>query len=230
MIIARLQSRSGTNTDVTFDPGRLQPLAAEGNVDAYIVSTENGFSPLGLNLDFLVRDLRVPNSRIRELADWNRFQNPRVTLVAIPSQRSGSLLRGVILAPAQSSKCYGQFVTSSYYSRPYRDFYYNVTYDAIACASLKWGARNLAVSHLSAPLRFSEDIATCNAEALAHFCDEHDGMIESFTFLGCCMYEGHFKGITRLNLEGDVSRHRQIRIEEEQQEDHILLHLDWSIA
>lgn len=224
--IANLQSQAGTSTLIQFDPGDLEPLARNGQVDAYIVATEYGFSPLGLYSSFLADDLGVTTGEIVKLADWNRFKNPRITLVAIPSKRKHSLLRGVILACSETSECYKQFA-KPFYGRPYRDFYYNVTYEAIAYAAKEWAARRPGISHLSASGRFSQDIANCNAEALAHYCDSYPGSIDSFTFFGCCMGKGHFDGIKRLNPEGESGRHRPIVTDIEQHETHSLIHLNW---
>jgi len=91
-------------------------------VDAYIVATEDGFSPLGMNLRFLSDDLGVPISEIKRLANWNRFENQRVSLVALPSRRSKSQMRGVIFAARETSESYKKFATPLY-GRPHRNFY-----------------------------------------------------------------------------------------------------------
>lgn len=212
---------------VAFDPGSLEPLAREGKVDAYIVATEDGFSPLGANRRFLSADLDVPEQEIKQHADWNRFKSPRVTLVAMSSRRKGSSLRGVILAASETSECYKRFATPLY-GRPHRDFYYNVTYEAIAYASENWGARRLAISHLSGSGRFHEDIATCNAEALAHYCDAHATAIDSFVFVGCCISQEHLGGVSRLNAEGQTGKHRPISTRVEDLGGHVLVYLEWN--
>jgi len=50
--------------------GEIKSLASSGGIDAYVVSTEEGFSPLGSNLSFLADDLAVSALEIRRLADW----------------------------------------------------------------------------------------------------------------------------------------------------------------
>ena len=226
LAIAALESHQGGRTTVAYDAGRLEPHAREGKVDAYIVATEDGFSPLGMNLRFLSEDLDVPVAEIKRLADWNRFENSRTSLVALASRRSGSFLRGAILAASETSECYKRFATPLF-GRPYRDFYYNVTYEAIAYVSSKWQARQLAISHLSGSGRFNVDIATCNAEALAHYCDAHARAIDSFMFLGCCILPEHLSGIARLNVEGQTGAHRTIETHEVNADGHVLIHLDW---
>ena len=170
-LIATLASKSGRPTSIYYYRGEIKSLALEENVDAYIVSTEDGFSPLGSNRAFLSADLDIPVEEITRLASWNRFDNQQVTLVALQSRRNGSCLRGVILAPSESSGCYKQFATPIHW-RPYRDYFYNVAYESIAYISKMWGAQHIAVSNYFRGANAGEDIVTCNAEALAHFCDE----------------------------------------------------------
>ncbi|MDP4027349.1 MAG: hypothetical protein Q8P42_00025 [Gallionella sp.] len=226
--IAVLESRQGGRVSINYYSGEIKSIASGAKFDAYIASTEDGFSPLGSNRRFLSEELGVSEKEIRQLADWNRFKNSRVTLIAIPTRRDGSCLRGVILAASESSECYKRFAVPRY-GRPYRDFYYNVAYEAIAYASRTWGAQRLAISHLSGCNCFHGDIATCNAEALAHYCDSSVNVIESFTFLGDCDISlAHLAGISRLNIEGKTGRHRSIFTETAHHEGHVLVHLDWN--
>lgn len=224
--IAALESKAGGRTSIDFDAGSLEPLARSGKVDAYVVATEDGFSPLGVNLRFLSDDLGIPIGEIKRLADWNRFENQQVSLVALPSRRSESQMRGAILAASETSESYRKFATPQY-GRPHRDFYYNVTYEAIAYCVTQWRARRLAISHLSGSGRFHEDIATCNAEALAHYCDAHPKSVQSFIFLGCCIEPQHLSGISRLNAEGQTGAHRAIATEVVTGEGHVVVHLKW---
>lgn len=226
VILAALESRHGKRTSVEFERQDLPSLARAGLVDAFIVSTEDGFSPLGANRRFLSGDLGIPENEISHLADWNRFENPRVSLVALRSRRSGSLLRGVVLAASESSECYKRFAVLGH-GRPYRDFYYNVTYEAIAVACGNWGAHRLALSHLSASGRFHKDIAMCNAEALAHYCDAPSADIQSFMFVGCCISLEHLANIARLNAEAKTGQHRPISTEVEHRDGYDLVHLAW---
>lgn len=226
---ATLQSKHGHRTDLIYDSHAFfKELAERGEADAAIVSTEEGFSPLGASRDFFERDLGISyENEIKLLANWNRFDNERVTLVALVSRRSGSLLRGIILAPGSNTRSYEPFARS-YDPRPNRDFYYNISHEAIAFACREWGARKLAISHLSSSGQYHEDIATCHAEALAHYCDEHpDTAPDFFVFCGCCITPEHLQGIRRLNAEGQSSKHFPILVEPEERSGATLLHLDW---
>ncbi len=226
--IAILKSRQGGRIAVAYSPDELKPLVTDGKVDAYIVSTEDGFSPLGVNRSFIASELGIPEDEIMQLADWNRFKNPRVSLVALQSRRKGSKLRGVILAASETSESYKQFAVP-YYGRPYRDFYYNVTYESIAYACGNWGAQFLALSHLSGSGTFHQDIATCNAEALAHFCDATPtAEVESLIFVGCCISREHLDGIACLNPEAQTGQHHPISTEIDHCDGHDLVHLTFN--
>lgn len=226
--IAVLESRQGKRVSIDCFSRGIKPLASRAKIDAYIVSTYYEFSPLASNLRFLSADIGVSMDEIRYLANWNRLENTRVSFVAIPTRRDDSCLRGIILAASETSKCYKRFAALEY-GRPYRDFYYNVTYEAIAYASQAWNAHRLAISHLSSSPRFHEDISTCNVEALAHFCDSSVNAIESFTFLSNFDFSmEQFVGISRLNIEGETGKHRPIYTETVPHEGHVLVHLDWN--
>jgi hypothetical protein len=221
-------SQHGHNTMIGCDLQVLfRQLAERGECDACVVSTEDGFSPLGKSKDFFASDMSVPIQEIKRLADWNRNENERITLVAIASCRPCSLLRGIILAPGGGTRSYEPFARSSD-SRPNRDFYYNISYEAIAFACREWGARKLAISHLSSSGQYHADIAACHAEALAHFCEsEPEHAPDSFAFCGCCINLDHLQGIKRLNPEDATSAHRPIALTQEVSDIATLLHLDW---
>ena len=193
--------------------GEIKTLAPGGPIDAYIVSTEEGFSPLGSNLEFLATELGVPRDDIKHLADWNRFENQGTSLIAIPSRNPKGFLRGLILAAHEGSLCYRQYAAPRY-GKPYRDFYYNVTYEALAYAARVWFAKSVAISHLSMCCTFHPDIATCNAEAFLHCVKASFGTIESLTFMrDCDVLLEDLAGVRKLidsSSEGQLGSHRYI--------------------
>ena len=92
--ITTIYSERGFPTEIFHEPqGMFSGLAQESAVDAIIVATEDGYSTLGANPQFLAADLGVPEEEIQDLARWNRFENPQVTLVTFASRRQGGLLR-----------------------------------------------------------------------------------------------------------------------------------------
>jgi len=63
-----------------------------GEVDGIIVSTEEGFSPLGASRKFLEQDLGISyDNEFRPQARWNQSKNEAVSLVAFESKRPLSL-------------------------------------------------------------------------------------------------------------------------------------------
>lgn len=206
---------------------RLETLAERGLVDAVIVDAEDGFSQLGGMRHFLSRDLGLVERNlvkyvldgfpdelernISSFADWNRARTPEVTLVAIPSERQGSHLRGLILAPYDGSECYKQFSVPTNW-RTHRDFMYNVTYEAIAYAYTHWGARRIGITHFSRGKyggEYRRDLTTCQVEAMAHFCADHEG-VESFTFLDDTKGNQPLEIVEEFNADRNLGEHRRI--------------------
>lgn len=226
--LSELQSRQGTTTLIGYDfTASFEELAQRGDVDCYIVSTEDGFSPLGGNRNFFAMELGIDEADIRKLADWNRFRNDEVSLIGLSSRNPSSKLRGVVLAASETSRSYEQFAPASH-SMPYRDFYYNVAYESISYATKTLGARKIAISHLSGSGHFHENIATCIAEALAHFCDKANSpIIDSFLFVGCCIEASDLSGIKRLNMEGEITEHRDIHTKNSRRNGFEVISLDW---
>lgn len=245
-----LQSRLGENIIINHPVGyRLQTLAGRGLVDCVIMDTEDGFSQLGMERQFLSNDLgliernlvkyvldgfpETLEKNISSLADWNRFRNPEVTLVAIPSERQDGNLRGLLLAPYDGSECYKQYAGWDYgWPRPHRDFMYNVTYEAIAHAYKNWGARRIGITHFSRCKfggKHHRDLTTCQVEAMVHFCSNHKGM-ESFTFLD--PYEGNqpLEIVKEFNELQDIGIHRSIITNSIQLWDIDFVNLKWAKA
>ncbi len=203
----RLQSNAGTACTLGFDfDSDFSQLLNNGEVDCFIFATENGFSPLGSALGMIAKELQIPGNEIVKLADWNRFENKGISNVCFKNKNEESRLRGVVLAACENSKCY----TGTHDGAPHRNFYYNVSYEAIYYAAMVCGAKKIAVTHLSASGNYHADIATCTAEALAHFHDEFPNKITSLSFVGCCIQESHLRGIQRLNAE-KTSKHNKIQ-------------------
>lgn len=69
---------------IGFIPEQIEEVAKQGLADTFILASEDGFSPLGINRSFLQRDLAIPYQEIKDLADWSRFDNDQVSIIAIP--------------------------------------------------------------------------------------------------------------------------------------------------
>lgn len=223
---------NSSNTTIQFDFSAIfHDLAERGEADAVIVSTEEGFSPLGASREFFERDLGISyDDEIQPLARWNQSENDAVSLVAFKSKSTQGLLRGVLLAPGENCLSYAPFAskTRAYRPKPHRDYYYNVSYEAIAFLCQEWGARKIAISHLSASGRFHEHIATCHVEALMHFCNEHPDLApESFTFCGCCIEVNQLIDARKLAEEKSSALHRPIRTWKTCKGSAEIINIDW---
>jgi hypothetical protein len=233
MQFAQLQSNSGHTVALNYDfTSTYQQIVSSGQADCLIMASEFGFSPLGQAAPLISEELGIEMNDIQEAADWNRFQNEKVSIIGL-SGKGTSKLRGAVLTAGGNSSCYKRFTkqplaTVGEHISPFpsKDFYYNVTYESIAYAALTIGARKLAISHLSASGNYHSDIATCTAEALAHFHDLHPGMIDCFSFVGCCIEVNHLRGIQRLNSERN-SQHRPIKITQEERFGFEVITLNW---
>lgn len=226
--LAKLNSKKGSTTIIGYDfDTSFEELVRLEQVDAYIISTEDGFSPLGSAKSYFSRALGIDENDISRIAQWSRFYNPDISLIGLQRKKRNKKLRGVVLAASETSKSYEQFATP-FYGNPYRDFYYNVAYESISYAAHVLGAKKIAMSHLSGSGHFHEDIATCVAEALAHFCDEpNTPKIDSFLFVGCCIKVEHLSGIQQLNVDGNITRHQDIQIKKSIEDGFEIVSLNW---
>jgi len=222
--------KSQTAIKFNFDFS-FESLAHGGYADSFIVSTEQGFSPLGAASTFLQTDLGISyDGEIRESARWNQDKNSAVSLLVYPSQRPKSILRGIVLAPGENCLSYARFAGNSYFRpKPHRDYYYSVSYEAISFLCKTLGARNIAISNLSASGKFHEHMAACHVEALGHFCIEFPDLApESFTFCGCCISREQLLGAQDLVSSGIQSSHRFIKSSTSSRGLAKVITIDWS--
>ena len=127
----------------------------------------------------------------------------QVTLVAIPTQKATSILRGRILAQGNNTESCKRFGNS--YGHPHRSYYYNVAYDVIAFACSEWKTKRIAMSHSSGHKKFDEDMTTCQAEALAYFCDSNPRVVpESFIFVSNSITSDDLNGIKKTQFRSRV--------------------------
>lgn len=210
-----------------FVGGKPESLIEAGLIDAVIIEAEDGFSQLGMMRNFLSRDLGLQErnlvkyvldgmpsdfeKNISSLADWSRFKRDEVTLVALPTQREGGHLKGLILAPYDGALSYKKFSTPGYIA--HRDFMYNVTYEAISHANKMWRAKSIGITHFARAkykAEFDSDVTRCQIEAICHFCDEHES-IESITFFDDFRGNEPLKIVQSFNQMIDHGFHRVIK-------------------
>jgi hypothetical protein len=236
-VLCTIPLANGKETQIKFDfTAMFETVASRGEADLAIVSSEQGFSPLGTSSNSFERDLKISYSaEIRRLADWNRSENVQVSLVVFRTKNTQGFLRGLILAPGENCQSYEPYRRQSKHNRyaafPDRSFYYNISYEAIAFACRELGARRIAISHLSGSGAYHRNMATCHAEALIHFCKEYPEIApETFTFCGCCISQDHLSGVKTLVQSKPNTTHRAIEVQIITQDSADILHLVWKIA
>lgn len=223
---------------------KIEKLLEAHNTDVVLIEPEDGFSQLGTARTFLTKDLGLEDRNlvkwalggmksdfkpsIASLADWSRGTDPDVTLIAIPSNRKDSKLKGLILVPYADSRCYKQYAQGEY-ARPYRDFFYNVTYEALYYASNIWQAKRPAIAHLSREKysgRYKQDITTCQIEASMHICNEFKG-IEEITFWDCTEGNPFENSKALIEKYAENTGHKKINVSIQKRGKIDFIELDW---
>ena len=205
----------------------VKELLQSKEIDCIVTECEDGFSQLGwmrsvisgdlgLNERSLVRyvldgcpkDLK---NNISSLADWCR-SNKDVTIVAIPSNLVTSQLKGIILCPYDAAESYKKFSVLEF-RKPYRDFMYNITYEALLYATNKWNIKNVGITHFSRSKmggNFKSDTTTCQLEAILHYCNEYPGL-ESVAFLDDVEGNNPIQLLENLQRNEVIGVHRPIK-------------------
>lgn len=230
-----------------FVDTHIEKLLDAHSTDVLLIEPEDGFSQLGSARTFLTHDLGVEDRNlmrwalegmksdfkpsIASLADWGRSTDPDVTLIAIPSNRKDSKLKGLILVPYADSLCYRQFAQGEH-AKPYRDFFYNVTYEALYYACNIWKAKRPAIAHLSREKyggRYKPDITTCQVEASMHIGKEFKG-IEEITFWDCTEGNPFQKSVALLSKFEQKFVHKKINVSIQKRGKIDFVELDWGHA
>ena len=193
--VANLTSVHGKQVQIDFFPVGLEDFS-DGEVDAFISSSEDGFSPLGLNRDFLKEDLGISSSEWSQIAHHEVFES-KVAIIGVPSQRDNSQLRGLVLTTPgnRSLEDYSGHNGRGWESH---DVTYHLTYQAISYAVRELHAKKIAISHLTGSGGFNHRTAADHLAALADVCDDEAACALSyFAFTGCCI---HFEHLTKAAL------------------------------
>ena len=225
----------------------FEELVGQGQVDSLVVEPEDGFSILGSLRDYLSRTLGLRERNqigwvlagmrkdfqpdISSLADWMRNTDPDVTILGLRNRSTESPFKGLVMVPYEDSLCYRRFARTRY-NKPYRDFFYNVTYESLFYAYHIMGARNFAVSHLSA-LKYGNggyraDITMAQSEAILHFCNSYRG-IRHITFLDSAEGNLPIAAIASLTTNRRCGKHRAITTCHDTRMGFDFITLDWQL-
>ncbi len=211
MLLGKHESSGRIKTEFRYqENGDLKELIERKQVDVLLSTAEGGIGdPMPTAL--LSSELGIPE---QELYRWaTRISvDPKLTLAALRSRVPTSTLKGVVLIPFERAESYRILVRPEHRGTPYRDFFYNVTYEAITYACRYWGASRLALNQLYfCQQPFHMEVALCQCEALIHEVDENSAaIVQSLCFLGCRHVPANTFQDFGPRLSGVESKHRSI--------------------
>jgi hypothetical protein len=160
--------------------GRIVPIGEKqglvetleyDNVDGLVVEGLWGFNDLGGFGGVIAQKLGVSAKQLRSIGEEIEPRNG-LTIVGVKSRVAGAKFKGIALVPTQNSVGYRERAVPLY-GRPYRDFYYNVAYEAMALL-IDIGCKDIAIAGItgSEVLVGDPDIGNCVAEAIVHIAQD----------------------------------------------------------
>jgi hypothetical protein len=192
-------------------------------LDGVVFASEWGYAPLNSgDIPFLTEDLGLEEETIIRCADWNRYHNPRITLVAIRPKRSESKLKGIILAPGTNAECFMKRASPN----GRRLFYQHVTYEALRYLAHELGCRRIGITDLRPCDRMStNEMALAISQGVMQFWGKQSAnTLDSIVFVACEINQHQLQDVF---CQPRTPR-RAINVAEEQQPDGIThIHLDW---
>lgn len=200
------------NKDLTiyYDKDKLMQEIIESELaDSLVFSNELGFSPLGNNIEKISEYLSIPIGEIAKLTNENRDHNLFPNLLGIKNRSSEHNLKGVVVASSENSLAYSRYANPQY-GKPYRDFYYILTYESLLYADSILNARRIGLTHLTICDNYSVEVALSQIDAIRNYFNKYPNTnLERILFWGCCHEEYCFNKIHWLD-DDDNPTHREI--------------------
>jgi hypothetical protein len=225
--LSAVYANHDTRTEIGCDLGVFfRELSDSGKCDVAILSTEEGFSPLGASREFLEVDLGVSyEGEIAPLVRWLQYEKHRVGLLAVKSKNPEGALRGAVFVPGSGAHGVGPLYSSV--PVPDEKFYYRATYAAVHYVCTQWGAMKVALSHFCSGGQFNSEMAKAHVYAAANFCDQMILPVpESFVFCGCCIRRDHLKEIEGYDWVSDFPEHIPFSVSVEKHGEFDLIYFD----
>lgn len=154
------------------------PCLETACIDGLIIEGLWGFNDLGSYYRECIKNsLGIAEDEIRKLCYENLYANGKATLMLLHSRNPNSKLRAVVLVPTQHCLAYEELATA-FYGNPYRDFYYNIIYEALRLLG-DIECKEIAIAGLSGFCGYNSTdpiIGKCVVEAVAHYALENPSL------------------------------------------------------
>ncbi len=183
---------------------RLNENLLGPDADAILVSSPQGYSPLGL----LMSELRGLNDDLAaELAEKCDLFNESMDFIICGFNLTKDIR--VILVPNQNSNFY--LSNSPVQNDIWLDFLYASTYYSFVLAS-HMGVKRLALTHSLHGI--DQRFIYCVGDALGLYADSFvSNTLQEIVFKGCCFTEDNLGSLIHLNHEGAFTTHRELPYE-----------------
>jgi hypothetical protein len=173
--------------------------------DGLIIEGWPGFNDLGAHIKILEK--AIGNKKNISKLCSIKSESESVTITLLKCINPDNNIKGIVLVPTEHYKCYEQFATP-FYGKPYKNFYYNVMYEAINLLSLV-NSKNIAIANITGANPRSADIDHCVSSAIYNYIKSHSSIKSIFsTGQGPKIYD-----LTSLEFQHAVSNHRDINRE-----------------
>lgn len=180
---------------------KLLKIIDQYNFDTFVFSNEFGFSPLELNLKDVSSHIGYTDIEIAKTINTYSIDNPYPNILGFKSKYLNSKVKGLIIGSSENSKAYRKYATPQY-GKPYRDFYYILTFEILRYADQVLKSKKIGITHLTLGRNYTFDVAMSQVDAIRNYYLSHPkSRIESILFWGCCHEEYCFNKLNWLDDE-----------------------------
>ncbi|MEA9602033.1 hypothetical protein VC188_07835 [Polynucleobacter sp. MG-28-Ekke-A2] len=145
-------------------------IELNSGVDGLMIETNWGFNDLGIHGQYIAQAMGIDEDVFRFYAE-SLMKEQLPTIDIIPTQSLTPTLKAIALVSTPNCESYKPFYGNT--ERPSKDFFYNVTYEALA-ALIGIGCKDISIAGLTGSLLFTEDPQYKNAVAEATSHIAHD--------------------------------------------------------
>lgn len=159
---------SGGSIDIGHYGHNIPNALSTLGIDGLIIEGLWGFNDLGAHFGSEIVDLLgVSEVMIRNICYEIIQKNQQITVIALHSTNHTSPLKSVAFVPTEAFSCCERFRDTKY-GLPCKDFYYNITYEALELL-IKNGCSRVAIANITGYTYYHKNIGNCVAEAITHF-------------------------------------------------------------